>query len=148
MSEQQKLAPDQAVFSSTDQDVQARVHELLLRMYPPGPPLERRQDRRYPYPHMVRLTPAGRNGCTPVGPTVAVVGKNLSERGMGFFHSQPLPDRRMIVSFDAGDGRWLGLLVDITWCRFICSGWYESGGRFLQSVPAVPPEPSQPNSRP
>ena len=36
MSEQQKLAPDQAVFSSTDQDVQARVHELLLRMYPPG----------------------------------------------------------------------------------------------------------------
>ena len=131
MSEQQNLAPDQAVFSSTDQDVQARVQSCCCGCISRSA-IERRQDRRYPYPHLVRLTPAGRNGCTPVGPTVTVVGKNLSEHGMGFFHPQPLPDRRMIVSFDAGNGRWLGLLVDITWCRFKCTGWYESGGRFLQ----------------
>ncbi len=140
MSEPQNLAPEKLLFGSDEQDVQARVHELLLRMYPPEPAMERRHDRRYPYPHLVRLTPAGASGCTPVGPTLTVVGKNLSERGLGFFHTQPLPDRRMIVSFDAGNGRWLGLLVDITWCRFITAGWYESGGRFLQSVPAVTPE--------
>src|SRR5690606_28899060 len=43
--------------TSTDYDIRARVHELLLAMYPPGPPMERRVDRRYPYPRLIRLTP-------------------------------------------------------------------------------------------
>jgi hypothetical protein len=123
---------------ATAQDIQARVHELLLRTYPPGPPLERRCDRRYPYPHLVRLTPINSEN-QPSGECLTVVGKNLSERGMGFFHSGPIAHRRMIASFDAGGGRWLGLVVDVTWCRFICSGWYESGGRFLEAVPLAAP---------
>ncbi len=137
----QNLAPETLLFGAADQqDVQARVHELLLRMYPPGPPVERRHDRRYPYPNLVRLTPAGANGCVPAGPSVTVVGKNLSERGLGFFHTQPLPERRMIVSFDAGNGRWLGLLVDITWCRFICR-------RLVRKRRPLPAEPCRQSCR-
>ncbi len=126
--------------SAGDTNIRSRVHELLLRMYPPGPPAERRHDRRYPYPHLIRLTPADQDGTPQPDKTIVVVGKNLSERGLGFFHQQPLADRRMIVSLDAGNGRWLGLSIDITWCRFITTGWYESGGRFLQAVPAIMPE--------
>ena len=40
----------------------------------------------------------------------------------------------MIVSLRTGTGAWLGFLIDLTWCRFTKQGWYESGGRFLQSV--------------
>ncbi|HEY2882403.1 MAG TPA: hypothetical protein VGJ15_08220, partial [Pirellulales bacterium] len=54
----------------------------------------------------------------------------------GFFHAEPLVHRKMIASFHAGDNRWLGLLIDLWWCRF-SQGWYESGGRFLQAVPAA-----------
>jgi hypothetical protein len=122
---------------SIDPNVCARVHELLLMMYPPGPPLERRTDRRYPYPQLIRLTPVDESGKPIPGKTIAVAGKTLSERGVGFYHPQPLPHRRMIASFYAGDDRWLGLLVDLSWCRFTGLGWYESGGRFLQAVPAV-----------
>ena len=31
-------------------------------------------------------------------------------------------------------GGWFGFLIDLTWCRFTRQGWYESGGRFLESV--------------
>jgi hypothetical protein len=125
--------------TSSDQDVRARVNELLLAMYPPGPPMERRVDRRYPYPRLIRLTPVADDGVTVLGPSTVVVGHNLSERGLGFFHQSPLPYRRVIASFDAGDDRWLGLLVDLAWCRFTKLGWYEGGGRFVQAVSAVSP---------
>lgn len=125
--------------TSTDQDIRARVHELLLAMYPPGPPMERRVDRRYPYPRLIRLTPVAEDGCTPMGTSLVVVGHNLSERGLGFFHQAVIPYRRVIASFDAGDDRWLGLLVDLAWCRFTKLGWYECGGRFVQAVSALPP---------
>ena len=48
----------------------------------------------------------------------------------------------MIVSLESRSGQWLGFLIDVTWCRFTKQGWYESGGRFLQSV-LSPVEPSQ-----
>jgi hypothetical protein len=126
--------------STVDQDVRARVHELLLLMYRPGPNVERRSDRRYPYPHLVRLTPVAADGRTPIGETILVAGNTLSEGGFGFYHPQQLPYRRMIASFHSGNDRWLGLLIDLRWCRFVGQGWYESGGRFLESVPAVKPE--------
>ena len=63
-----------------------------------------------------------------------MVGKHLSERGLGFYHPQPLPYRRMIVSLEGPRGDWFGFLIDLTWCRFTRQGWYESGGRFLESV--------------
>jgi hypothetical protein len=125
--------------TSTDYDIRARVHELLLAMYPPGPPMERRVDRRYPYPRLIRLTPVAEDGSTPMGVSLVVVGHNISERGLGFFHQAVIPYRRVIASFDAGDDRWLGLLMDLTWCRFTKLGWYECGGRFVQAVTAVPP---------
>jgi hypothetical protein len=45
----------------------------------------------------------------------------------------------MIASFHVGNGRWVGFLIDLPWCRFTAEGWYESGARLLQAVPAVKP---------
>ena len=127
------------IAATNEQDVSARVHELLLLMYPPGPPLERRVDRRFPYPELIRVTPVDDEGRQLSDQSIVVAGKTLSERGLGFYHPEPLPHRRMVASFHAGDDRWLGILVDLTWCRFTCHGWYESGGRFLEAVPAIRP---------
>ena len=97
---------------------------------------ERRRDQRYPFPHLIHLTPVGEDGITPEGQSVVVVGKHLSERGVGFYHPKPLPYRRMIASLEAGAGVWMAFLIDLSWCRFTKEGWYESGGRFLQVVPS------------
>jgi hypothetical protein len=65
---------------------------------------------------------------------VAVVGKTLSERGLGFYYQQPIHHRLMIASLETSEQRWAGFLIDITWCRFTRYGWYDSGGRFIQAV--------------
>jgi len=103
-------------------------------LYPNHELAERRRENRYPFPYLIHLTPVAEDGITPQGETLVVVGRHLSERGLGFYHPQPLPYRRMIASLETPRGQWLGFLIDLTWCRFTRQGWYESGGRLLQSV--------------
>jgi hypothetical protein len=115
-------------------ELRTRVQGLLAAMYPHGITLEKRKDARYPYPHLVYLTPVAGDGVTPAGASIVVAGKHLAEQGLSFFHPEPIPHRRMIASLEAGQGRWLGVLIDLSWCRFTSLGWYESGGRFLGVV--------------
>jgi len=117
-----------------EEEIRRQVHSLLASLFPDGRQPQRRRNQRYPFPHLVQLTPVGADGVTPEGETMVVVGKHLSEQGLDFYHSKPLPYRRMVASLEAGAG-WISLLIDLTWCRFTRQGWYESGGRFLQSVP-------------
>lgn len=118
-----------------DDAVRKQVWKLLSAVYPNGHLVERRTDQRYPYPRLITLQPMRRDGRTPVGAPVTVVGKHLSERGLGFFHPEPLPQRLVVVSLDKGDGRRLSFLLDVHRCRFTPQGWYESGGRFVAAVP-------------
>ena len=117
-----------------DDLMRQQIWSILAGLYPRGKAAERRIDQRFPYPRLLYLTPVGNNGLTPVAESVVVVGKDLSERGLGFFYQQPLPHRRMIASLELPEARWAGFLIDITWCRFTLHGWYDSGGRFMQAV--------------
>lgn len=60
----------------------------------------------------------------------SVMGKDLSPEGIGLIHTRPLPYRlvRLTLS-DTPEPVWLD--VDLSWCRFVKSGHYESGGRLL-----------------
>lgn len=119
-----------------DETLRRQVWGLLAGLYPPGQCVERRREQRFPFPHLIYLTPVAADGITPLDAAVVVVGKHLSEHGLGFYHPQPIPHRRMIASLQTHRGDWEGFLVDITWCRFTKHGWYDSGGRFLQAVPS------------
>lgn len=126
--------------------VRRQIWRILAGLYPPGQNAERRIDQRFPYPHLLYLTPVAADGVSVVGDSVVVVGKHLSERGIGFYYQaqQPLPYRRMIASLETRDQQWDGFLIDITWCRFTSHGWYDSGGRFLQAAPSpVPRRPAK-----
>ena len=117
-----------------DADVATSVRTLLANSFPSERMIERRRAHRYPYPHLIVLTPVMPDGTTQVGPPVVASGKQISETGLGFFHPTPLPFRRVIASLEQGPGQWSGFLMDLHWCRFTRYGWYESGGRFLQLV--------------
>jgi len=119
-----------------DEQVRRQVWGILAGLCPRGHNPERRSVQRFPYPHLLYLTPVTGENHTPDGESIVVVGKHLSERGLGFFYQQPLPHRRMIASLEGPEQRWMGFLVDITWCRFTQHGWYDSGGRFLQAMPS------------
>lgn len=120
-----------------EDDVRTQVWNLLGALYPRGNLVERRGEQRYPYPFLIHLTPVAADGVSPEGEPVVVVGKHLSERGLGFYHPKPLPYRYMIASLEANGGERTAFLIDLSWCRFTRQGWYESGGRFLRTV-AVP----------
>lgn len=126
-----------------DDDLRRQVWGVLTATYPEGRLVERRMDPRYPYPHLLYLTPVADDAITPIGESAVVVGKTLSERGLGFYYQQPLAHRRMIASLEASRSCWVGFLIDITWCRFTRYGWYESGGRFIQAVPSPIEQPPE-----
>ena len=95
---------------------------------------DRRGDRRVPFPYPIYITPIGKNDSPDLGETFVVLGKHLAERGLDFYHQEPLPYRKVIVSFDQGAGRWLAFEMVLTWCRFSRHGWYDTGGKFTQIV--------------
>ena len=109
----------------------AVVRQLLKHMYPQEVGIEKRKTQRFPYPFLLQITPVDEDGTTPLDEPMTVVGKGLSERGIGFFHRDPLPYRRVKASVEDMTGQTIAVLVDLTWCCFTKQGWYESGGRFL-----------------
>lgn len=103
------------------------------------PWFERRTDHRSPFPYVMQLEPVGRNGDPCADETVVVVGKHLSRCGLDFYHREPLPHRRMILTIEQASGQCTRLLMELTWCRFIRQGWYASGGRFVGVIESTKP---------
>ncbi len=94
-----------------------------------------RREVRRPYPFLLTLVPVTEHGETLHEQLFTVVGKNLSSRGIGFFHKDPIPYRRVVVHLEGAAGRAVRALVELSWCRFTRHGWYDSGGRFLELTP-------------
>jgi hypothetical protein len=93
--------------------------------------VERRTETRHPYPYPIHMTPLDREGRPLLGDTFVVVGKHLSNHGADFYFAQPLEWSRVVASFPLRDGKWVGIEMELTWCRFSRHGWYDNGGRFL-----------------
>jgi hypothetical protein len=110
-----------------------QIGDLIARVHQPVA-VERRHHQRLAMPVLFQLTPLDTQGEALAELAITVVGKDLSPRGLSFFHSQPLPYRRAIVSLDHPDLGPFAVEVDIRWCRFARAGWYESGGRLLRAV--------------
>ena len=115
-----------------EDEIRAQVWGLLSAAYHQGRLPERRCHTALPVPLSHPPDPGGRR--RPAEETVVVVGRDLSESGLGFYHHEPLPYRRVIASLEAPNGRWFAFLMDLTWCRFTKGGWYESGGRFIEAA--------------
>lgn len=113
------------------------VHDLLDSLQP-DVNVERRRYDRSAVPYLFQLTPLDPDGQPLIAQTMTVVGKDISPRGLSFFHEQPLPFRRAIVTLEYPDVPRFEAEIDIRWCRFAKVGWYESGGRLLRAVGASP----------
>ena len=82
---------------------------------------DRRCDRREPFPYPIHVTPVAGRGQVLTEETFVVLGKHLSERGLDFYYSAPLPYRRVITSWECRDGSWLALMLDLTLVPFDAS---------------------------
>lgn len=95
---------------------------------------DRRRHFRHPFPQLIHITPVTTDKVLSQDNAIIVVGKDLSKKTLGFFHHQPLPNRRVVASIQTHDGSWIAFLLDLSWCRFLRQGWYENGGRLIRIV--------------
>jgi len=117
-----------------EEQVNGQVRSLLAGLNRKRPSSERRREQRFPYPYLLQLTPVAADSHDVLEDSITVVGKNLSVRGIWFYHQQPLPYRRVILKLEDAAGHQTSLLVELFCCRFTRHGWYESGGRFLEMI--------------
>ena len=127
---------------ATDNPVAGDVHraalanqvEALLARLHASVAQERRRDERVAIPVLFRLTPLDVDRQTLEHESSIVVGKNISRRGLCFYHEWPIPHRRALIAVAQSGLGSFAAEIDISWCRFTRPGWYESGGRLVRLV--------------
>jgi hypothetical protein len=127
-----------------DRGALARQVESLLARLHPEVTLERRRDARLAVPVLFRLTPLDEIRQPIKDQSVTVVGKDISRRGVSFYHDRPLPYRRALISAEHPSLEEFTAEIDVTWCRFTKPGWYESGGRLVAAIAPEPPVHDRP----
>ena len=139
------LLPEQGAASD---EIRTQVWGLLSTLHAKVSVMERRHETRYPFPYLIHLTPVGEDGATPCGENLVVVGKDVSERGLGFYHPQPLPYRRMIASLEGPRGALVRVphrpeMVSLHPPRLVRKRWavprigcFAHGGKRVAIIPA------------
>lgn len=127
--------------ASPMRDEQIRVSVRMARAsYTPRHDIhrpERRGSDRDPFPYPVHLTPLSRDHVPEKDRTIIVIGRHLSDQGLDFYHFEPIPFRRAVVSLPTDGKEWVSFLFELFWTRYNCHGWYDNGGRFLSVVPPM-----------
>lgn len=100
---------------------------------------DRRARRRLPVRRPIYVTPVMVDGTTlriPQAASSHTIGHTMdvSIRGIGFTHDEPLLTKHLIVTFDLLEGDPVSLLIQIQWSRFRADHWYSSGGKFIAVV--------------
>jgi hypothetical protein len=126
------LAIDTRPTAKTRTTLTLQIEALLSRLHPVVE-RERRQDDRIAIPVLFRLTPYDDNHRPIDEEASIVVGKNISRRGLSFYHEHPITHRRALIEVADPCAGTFAAEVDITWCRFTKPGWYESGGRLIRA---------------
>jgi len=127
---------DSDTTTTTRTTLTTQVEGLLARFHP-DVPVERRRDIRYPIPALFCLTPLDADRHPVEEEAVTVVGKNISRRGLSFYHERPLSHRRALIALVDPNLGSFSAEIDVSWCRFRRPGWYESGGRLVRSACAL-----------
>jgi len=121
----------------TREEIREAVRLAVSHSQPTRYDNERRRDRRYPFPQPIRLTPLAPDGLPLEHCEIVVIGKSITERGLDFYHMEPVPHRHAIVWLPTGNNEWCALTIELTWCRSNGYGWYENGGQFSRAVVPV-----------
>ena len=128
------LVADRTIVAKTNRATLTIQIEALLSRLHPAVTCERRHDDRIAIPVLFRLTPFDADRQPLEQEALIVVGKNISRRGVSFYHERPITHRRALIELAEPSVGIFVAEIDVTWCRFTKPGWYESGGRLLRSA--------------
>ena len=85
--------------------------------------LQRRKQERYPFFRPVTI-------CKGPQGYEAAFARDISRRGIGLVHSQPIPLGRVLLTVPTLTGECRSIASDIKWCRPVGQDWFLSGAQF------------------
>jgi len=115
-------------------EVGGLVDALAATWQSPRQVLHARRWHRFRYERPVAVTPLDETTEEPVGETILAMGRDISKGGISFTHAQPLPFRKVAVSFQLDDGTCESVVTVLKWCRFTRHKVYQSGGQFERTI--------------
>jgi hypothetical protein len=63
--------------------------------------------------------------------------RDISPRGVGLLHDQPLGSRRVLLTFQLLGEQTVSLMVDLKWERYMGDFWFASGGSLVAVAPTA-----------
>jgi hypothetical protein len=105
---------------------------------------ERRSERRYLMVLPVRAQPVDEQ-CLPTGPPFAVVTRDVSPKGIGLVHSEPVQRTLLALQMFIADEE-VSLVADVQWCEAF-GPFYYLGGEFVKRLERFPQRGTHRRSR-
>ena len=121
------------VISDSTRDI-ARLVVQAAQFSAPLPRMERREHARRAYPNVISVTPLIDGTLEPASETVSVIGRNLSNLGLDFFHDYLIAEKEVVIGLQSAKESWSHFVMELGWSRFVQGGWYISGGKFTQVI--------------
>ena len=113
----------------------SRLVETLVAAWYDAPLVQQQRGKhRIPFDQPLALTPLDDKTEEFIGQPQIVAGRNLSLDGVSFSHEQPMPFRKIALTFALPDGEVESMVTRLRWCRFTRDGLYQSGGTFLRTI--------------
>jgi len=139
------IAPGPSISSAVYENphrcnVLAHLLTSLAENTPLDQSVDRRLNHRTPFSHLLKLVPIDKDGFTRPEKQFTVVGRDVSARGLSFFHQHPIPYRRAIISLEHPQAGRISVEMIINRCRFHRLGWYESAGRLVRAIEFMLPK--------
>ena len=121
------------VISDSTRDI-ARLVVQAAEFSSPLPRTDRRKHARRPYPCVISVTPLADGTREPASQTFSVIGRNLSNLGLDFFHDYLISEKQVVIGLQSAKESWSHFVMELGWSRFVQGGWYISGGKFTQVI--------------
>ena len=122
------------------QEIERLIEKLVASWHRTDHVLQTRRWHRAGFEKPLALTPLDEITEKPIGDPLPASGRNVSVHGIAFSHFDPLPYRKIAITFPEENDIQISVITCLKWCRFTRKNMYHSGGHFLRTIEILLPE--------
>ncbi len=122
------------------QEIESLIEKLAASWHRADRILQARRWHRAGFEKPLALTPLDEITEKPIGGPIPACGRNVSVHGISFSHFDPLPHRKIAITFPDENDIQISVITCLKWCRFTRKNVYHSGGHFVRTIEILLPE--------
>lgn len=122
------------------QEIERLIEKLVASWHRTDSILQARRWHRAELEKPLALTPLNEITEKPICDPILASGRDVSVYGISFLHFDPLPYRKIAITFPDDNDIQISVITCLKWCRFTRANVYHSGGHFLRTIELLLPE--------